>query len=127
VRNIYQKYFSFSGRINRKQFALRAAAAYIVVLAVIWFFYEPISTHTYDKINFFFYIPLIAVLWGGVWFLYANINRRFHDIGRSGKWTVAMFISAKISLVYILFLLYLLFKQGIIGPNEYGEDPLQEE
>lgn len=47
--------------------------------------------------------------------------RRFHDLGRSGLWLLLLCIP----LFNILAFLYLIFKPGDIGPNDYGSDPLQ--
>ena len=45
---------------------------------------------------------------------------RFHDLEMSG---VNIFLLL-IPLFNIIVLLYLFFKEGTIGPNKYGEDPL---
>ena len=50
-------------------------------------------------------IPLIWVLW-------AQGAKRCHDIGKSDWWQFVPF-----------FVLWMLFKDGDVGSNEYGEDP----
>lgn len=55
---------------------------------------------------------------------YCNISltvRRWHDLNRSGWWTVALFIP----WVDLVVGLYLIFAPGTSGANDYGEDPLK--
>ena len=46
--------------------------------------------------------------------------RRLHDVGLSGYFCLAAFIP----FVNLGLILYLLFKQGTVGDNAYGPDPL---
>ena len=121
LKNIYQQYFSFSGRIGRKDFCIRVIPVYLVTFLGIFSLFEPINPRV--GIDYSSYIPLAFILWFGLWFLYANINRRFHDIGKSGTWTTIMFFCSKITLVFILFNLYLLYTKGSPETNKYGEVP----
>lgn len=74
----------------------------------------------YTALMFVFIIPFTLLL-------YANINRRFHDIGKSSKWTWAMFLASNtVAPIYLLALLYLFCKKGNPYPNEYGPNPLQQ-
>ena len=125
LKNIYQQYFSFSGRIGRKDFIIRIIAAYSIVILAIFSLYEPINP--YVGINYSSYIPLVFFAWFGLWFVYANINRRFHDIGKSSIWTTAMFFSAKITLIYVIFTLYLILKKGSPEANKYGDIPSKKD
>ena len=45
--------------------------------------------------------------------------KRLHDINLSGWFWLVFFIP----FVNIVFGLYMLFKDGVHGPNKYGEDP----
>ena len=47
--------------------------------------------------------------------------RRLHDVNRSGWW---MFIA--LTVVGIIPLLISVFSKGTDGPNDFGDDPLQE-
>jgi len=47
--------------------------------------------------------------------------RRLHDVNRSGWW---MFIA--LTVVGIIPLLIWVFSKGTDGPNDFGDDPLQE-
>jgi len=50
------------------------------------------------------------------------LARRLHDLDKSGWWMLLLFVP----LVNILFYIYILFFKGTEGPNQYGEDPLQQ-
>jgi Predicted membrane protein len=121
LKTIYQQYFSFSGRIGRKDFCIRVISGYLVTFVGIFSLFEPINPRI--GINYSSYIPLAFILWFGLWFLYANINRRFHDIGKGSTWTAIMFFSSKITVVFVLFNLYLFFIKGSPSANKYGEAP----
>lgn len=120
-------YFTFKGRIGRKVFIKRSLLAYLGVILVVLLFswlagspskIEDVSLYT--ALMFVFIIPFTLLL-------YANINRRFHDIGKSSKWTWAMFLASNtVAPIYLLVLLYLFCKKGNPYPNEYGPDPLQQ-
>lgn len=120
-------YFTFKGRIGRKIFIKRTLLAYLGIILVVLFFswlagspskIEEVSLYT--ALMFVFIIPFTLLL-------YANINRRFHDIGKSSKWTWAMFLASNtVAPIYLLALLYLFLKKGNPYPNEYGPNPLQQ-
>ena len=48
--------------------------------------------------------------------------KRLHDVNMSGAFYLVFFIPC----VSFVFGLYLLFKKGTDGPNDYGDDPLQK-
>lgn len=50
------------------------------------------------------------------------LERRLHDLDKSGWWMLLLCVP----LVNILFYIYILFFKGTEGPNQYGEDPLQQ-
>lgn len=89
--------FSFEGRIRRVEYGITILlfTVFDVFLALI-------------KIPFLQSILFILLLW----FLWAQGAKRCHDIGKSGWWQIVPF-----------FGLWMLFKDGDVGFNEYGEDP----
>lgn len=89
--------FSFEGRIRRVEYGITILL--YAVFSVFW---------TLIKIPFLQSILSILLLW----FLWAQGAKRFHDIGKSGWWQIVPF-----------FVLWMLFKDGDVGFNEYGEDP----
>ena len=89
--------FSFEGRIRRVEYGIT-----ILLYAVFSVFWTLIKMPILHSILF---IPLL-------WFLWTQGAKRFHDIGKSGWWQIVPF-----------FVLWMLFKDGDVGFNEYGEDP----
>lgn len=85
--------FSFEGRITRVEYGIT-----ILLFAVIIVFQALIKIP-------YIHIPILWVLW-------AQGAKRCHDIGKSGWWQFVPF-----------FVLWMLFKDGDVGSNEYGEDP----
>ncbi len=85
--------FSFEGRITRVEYGIT-----ILLFAVIIVFQALIKIP-------YIHIPILWVLW-------AQGAKRCHDIGKSGWWQFVPF-----------FGLWMLFKDGDVGSNEYGEDP----
>lgn len=100
--------FSFEGRIRRREYGIT------IILFIVYRGFQKVileeANFTFD--NFIFhsyildsYIPILWVLW-------AQGAKRCHDIGKSGWWQFVPF-----------FGLWMLFKDGDVGSNEYGEDP----
>ena len=140
AEKIKVSYFSYSGRLNRKKFAMRtlnstlilalASLAWINLISLLGLFMPTNNMMVY-------FGPSIV---SGIW-LASNISlgiRRAHDLNRSSKWylwlvafviTVLMHvttyttISLIIDLVIALFFIYCyFFYKGTVGTNEYGKD-----
>lgn len=120
-------YFTFKGRIGRKVFIKRTAFAYLgIILVALFFAWLTDSTSKIEK-NPLYIALILAFMVPFTLFLYANMNRRFHDIGKSSNWTLAMFLASNtVAPIYFLALLYLFCKKGNPGANEYGPNPLQQ-
>lgn len=120
-------YFTFKGRIGRKVFIKRTAFAYLgIILVVLFFAWLTDSTSKIEK-NPLYIALILAFMVPFTLFLYANMNRRFHDIDKSSNWTLAMFLSSNtVAPIYFLVLLYLFCKKGNPNANEYGPNPLQQ-
>ena len=115
---IKEMIFTMQGRLNRKPFLLRGLALGILSLilsSVMGGLAETSSTvlHLVSMLM----LPLILVCAAGSLTL---IIRRWHDLGRSGWFTLLLLIP----LLNFLVMLYLWFVRGTAGPNAYGEDPL---
>lgn len=119
-------YFTFKGRLARGAFIKRTLLAYAGV-AVVVFFCCWLAGSTdkvkegsaYTILMFVLLIPLTIVI-------YASMNRRIHDIGKSSKWTWIMFFASNtVQPLYFIALLYLFCKKGNESSNEYGPNPLQ--
>lgn len=61
----------------------------------------------------------IAALVASMWFSLAQGVKRLHDLNKSGWWILLCCIP----FVGWIFALYMLFADGTVGPNQYGEDP----
>ena len=120
-------YFTFKGRIGRKVFIKRTAFAYLgIILVALFFAWLTDSTSKIEK-NPLYIALILAFMVPFTLFLYANMNRRFHDIGKSSNWTLAMFLASNtVAPIYFLVLLYLFCKKGNPDANEYGPNPLQQ-
>ena len=120
-------YFTFKGRIGRKVFIKRTAFAYLgIILVALFFAWLTDSTSKIEK-NPLYIALILAFMVPFTLFLYANMNRRFHDIGKSSNWTLAMFLASNtVAPIYFLALLYLFCKKGNPDANEYGPNPLQQ-
>ena len=120
-------YFTFKGRIGRKVFIKRTAFAYLgIILVALFFAWLTDSTSKIEK-NPLYIALILAFMVPFTLFLYANMNRRFHDIGKSSNWTLAMFLASNtVAPIYFLALLYLFCKKGNPDANEYGPTPLQQ-
>lgn len=120
-------YFTFKGRIGRKVFIKKTAFAYLgIILVALFFAWLTDSTSKIEK-NPLYIALILAFMVPFTLFLYANMNRRFHDIGKSSNWTLAMFLASNtVAPIYFLALLYLFCKKGNPDANEYGPNPLQQ-
>jgi uncharacterized membrane protein YhaH (DUF805 family) len=98
---MFKNIFSFNGRIRRTEYGI-SLIIYFVCYLIIELLANGVSG---NKIFFLFLIPVI-------WFIWAQGAKRCHDIGKSGWWQIIPFYG-----------LWMLFENGMIGINEYGENP----
>lgn len=113
-------FFTSEGRLNRKSYIYRS-----FFLSVVLFVVQGIlsfAAETFGALDLLFSIVAFVL---GIFQLAANIMmgvRRLHDLDKCGWWMLLLFVP----LVNLFFCLYLLFFKGTEGPNEYGDDPLQQ-
>lgn len=97
--------FSFSGRIRRLEFGL----SYIICVVLNVLLSGAVEN-----------TPLLGLLSiPFLWFLWAQMSKRFHDIGYSG-WRIFTLL---IPIYNIVVLLMLFFKDGEPCENDYGKNP----
>lgn len=104
---MFKNPFSFDGRIRRLEYGL-SNVVYLLCLFVIAIVTELLGAEGSGLASFFalvIYIPLF-------WFLLAQGAKRCHDRGNPGIWQIIPFYG-----------FWMLFADGDIGDNEYGEDP----
>ena len=124
---------SFEGRINRKPFWLSILALVIVEWIVVIVFGLVLGTSMMGGLDpnmapdeaasaaMKAMIPLWIVL---LLFLYPSLalyTKRWHDRGKSGWWSLILFVPI---IGSIWFLVECGFLRGTEGPNQFGNDPL---
>ena len=103
---MFELYFSYSGRINRKVFIW--GWFFLVVLQIL--------LNAFIPNRFLMYLLYIPTSYGMV----VLAVKRFHDLSKSGWYY--LFLLIPVINLYFLYLLY--FKKGTQGDNPYGSDPL---
>lgn len=99
---MFEDPFSFKGRIRRAEYGL-SIIIYVIAATILNLIMEEIGDDA--LVLLIVYIPI----W---WFLIAQSCKRCHDVGNSGWWQLIPFYG-----------LWLIFQDGQIGPNKYGENP----
>jgi len=99
---MFQDAFSFNGRIRRTEYGVS-----IIIYAVLYGILSLIVASAGEEAGIIF-ILLIPLLW----FLWAQGAKRCHDLGNSGWWQLIPFYG-----------LWMLFQDGEVGQNQYGENP----
>jgi uncharacterized membrane protein YhaH (DUF805 family) len=99
--HMFNNPFSFDGRIRRTEYGL-SMILYFVAYAIL---FAVVASDRDFSILFIAMIPML-------WFLWAQGAKRCHDLGNSGWWQLIPF-----------YPLWLIFQDGQIGVNQYGENP----
>lgn len=92
--------FSFEGRIRRSEYGI-SFILFVVARVVVTL----ILTSAGNGIIMLSSIPLL-------WFLWAQGAKRCHDLGNSGWFQIIPFYG-----------LWMIFQDGVLGVNQYGENP----
>ena len=107
---MFKKPFSFDGRIRRMEYWLSILTVhlilYIAVMAALHLTQH--STVILSLVVPVFVLPMY-------WFLFAQGSKRCHDCGFSGWWQLLL-----------VSLLWMLFADGKLARNEYGDSPKDE-
>ena len=114
--------FSFDGRIRRIEYFLSGIVGGIV-FSIAWAlgigtFILGAGMGSAGGSVFGLLIGLAALV-ASMWFSLAQGVKRLHDLDKSGWLILLMFVP----IVNALFGLYMLFADGTVGSNQYGEDP----
>ena len=118
--------FSFDGRIRRIEYFLSGLIS-SVVGGIVWtiafagIMAGAMSGSTAGAVGGSIFGTIIgfAVYVGLLWFGLAQGVKRLHDLNKSG-WMILIML---IPIANFIFALYMLFADGTVGPNEYGNDP----
>lgn len=112
-------FFTSEGRLNRKSYIYRS-----IFLSLVLSVIQVVLTFAANTIGALELLFAVLLLVSGLFGFVASImmlERRLHDLDKSGWWILLLCVP----LVNILFYIYILFFKGTEGPNQYGEDPLQ--
>ena len=119
--SIWEIWFSFGGRINRRTFLLKGLLplysipiGFIVVMSVVMS--APIIP---DGLSFLMAAILWIYLLPAAYSFFAIAAKRWHDIGNSG-WLSLMFLIPLLNLIALIMLAVL---GGEKGPNRFGMAP----
>ena len=117
---VFEDLFRFSGRRNRKSYALYLLVS-LAIVAVVWAIalaFAFSGTGTGPELSAFV-VPAIVSLAAAIsgW---AVASQRCRDFGWTG-WAVLLTL---IPAVGWIFALAILFIPGNVGPNRYGPDPI---
>jgi uncharacterized membrane protein YhaH (DUF805 family) len=103
---VFQRPFSFTGRIGRGEFGV----SFLLVTVVTLIAEMVIMGGGYPGSNYL--IPSLVVIVAVAWFSLAQGIKRCHDLGNSGWYLLIPF-----------YPLWILFAEGNRDKNRYGEDP----
>ena len=106
-----QKYFSYTGRLNRLRYFFRILVV-MILASVLGTLLAQITPYLAYPVSA---IATVSAVMLGI--------RRCHDLDRSGWFYLLMFIP----IIDFFVALYLLFAAGTPGPNQYGADPLDSQ
>lgn len=108
------KYKTFSGRATRSEFWGFTIFNAIIIALLAYFYlnaqkeYQVIATVIFIAYIVLTICPALAVM-----------SRRWHDLGRTGKWLFLNLVPGVGSVVSLCFML----GQGEEGTNQYGRNP----
>jgi uncharacterized membrane protein YhaH (DUF805 family) len=105
--NMFKNPVSFNGRIRRLEYGLSYIISIAVIVVMVLVLDAAGSMGT--GIGTFFVIVIYISL---LWFSFAQGAKRCHDRGNSGIWQIIPF-----------YWMWMIFVDGEIGRNEYGENP----
>lgn len=119
AERIRDLFFDVDGRLDRKTFCWRIILA-LVLCAIADVLTNQLQTNLYAWPVWAALVVLVPFAAGS--FFSATV-RRLHDIGRRGEWSILILA---VPFLGMLGLLYLGWKQGTEGSNEYGSAPAGE-
>ena len=105
---MFKNAFLFKGRARRTEFCI-AYAIYMVCMFIM-----AGLMGASDDFGILGVLGIIIML-GSTYFFLSEGTRRCHDLGHSGFW-----------LLIPYYILWMLFQDGKVGPNEYGNNPKGE-
>jgi uncharacterized membrane protein YhaH (DUF805 family) len=151
---LFDTFFSFRGRLNRKPYWLRTLALIAIMLVAVVVAFSLLGVEFAELQGGFPSLAglgVVAIVLGALYIVLvvASLSlavRRLHDRDKSGWWVLVFFVLPSILLgmggqtgdaAYVLqlaafaisiwALVELGFLRGTVGPNRFGSDPLGAE
>lgn len=117
-----QIFWSFNGRIPRRQFWAASGIWYgiLMLVSALTVFLIITQQKQGQKENPILFIPIILTMIPYIWSNIAIQVKRWHDRGKSGAWVLINLIP---SIGGIWALVECGCLRGTEGPNQYGHDP----
>lgn len=109
---------SLDGRITRSDYWLRFVLPATVASIVLALLDSILGLRTEAGIGFLSSIFSLILIWPSI----AVAAKRWHDRGKSGWWTLILFVPV---VGFFWFLVECGFLRGTVGTNRFGPDPLQ--
>lgn len=105
----YKNYANFSGRDTRQQFWM-FYLFYVIASIILNVIDSVIDTGGLlaGIFSLASFLPAISIT-----------TRRLHDIGKSGWWQLIVLIP----LIGLIVLIVFMVKEGVVGDNQFGNDP----
>lgn len=116
IKNLFiRNFFSFKGRASRKEYVYRVLLTTFIF--VTWSYSEEFINQ--EGVLSFLYVVIFGNLGVLMLFQYFPLAvRRLHDLNSSGWFVLISFVPFG-----QLLILWLMFKKGTDGVNDYGEPP----
>lgn len=105
IKLFFANYVNFKGRSTRAEYWWAVLFMFICSLAA-----QFLGDVAAFGLNIVFFLPSLAI-----------VVRRFHDIGRSGWWYLAMFLISIVGLVIAYLPIFNVFVDMIVNPNNLNE------
>jgi uncharacterized membrane protein YhaH (DUF805 family) len=103
------------GRITRRKYLVLFVVFYFINLFCLLRMYEALEIQDWLLFAIFGFILITTIV-----LLLVFSIKRLHDIGKDWKYALYLLIPPPINLIGFV---YLTFKEGDRGSNEYGPDP----
>jgi uncharacterized membrane protein YhaH (DUF805 family) len=108
----------FKGRIGRGTFFFSLLLVR-TALQIIYLSFKDFRSGSKDSSYILISLLYILVLLIFLAFYLSVFTKRFHDLGKSGYWSMVAFIPYVQWVAYVM----LIFKRGEDGANKYGDKP----
>ena len=110
-KNFIKQLFSFKGRAKRTEYWLLGICSGLLML--------PVTVTDEADMSLGLALYALVMVIPLTWLSLAVVTRRFHDLGKSGWFTILTCIP----VVNIIFGVYVAFFKGQQQDNEYGPNP----